>query len=660
MPTRLLPLLLVGLAAAVAGAQPDSALEAERARSNILFDGSVAAGLPTLQAGASAKVITPATDGKVWGEPFTPRDRSGHYTIGDRCRDVNGNGRCDELFFAGYQRMESPGKNWYKWLFRGLRRDPAVYNTPDGVRDDLYARALVIRGGGKKLALVTVDSVGLLYPEVEKIRAKVADLGFDLVIVQATHNHEGPDTIGLWGPLSTPPAPVALTELLLGINPIHADDGKHAEFMERLREQAAAAVREADAGARDAVLSFGEAPVHAVDGKPVVKDLRLPEIFDRSVHALQARDLFGNPIATVANFGIHPEILGDGITRISADLSGEIAGRLEAQGGGLGMHSNAAIGGMIGPNDLYGWDREDAKLPREQELALREKGLGAIGDAVARTTLESLASAVGAPISRIGILKRRIFVPMDNRLLDMGSKKGLFDRPRFTAGRPDPGGQDIETELDLVVFHGPQGEPLAELFTVPGELTPEIYLGGSLPPEQAVNPGAPPTPVIQRHLRAPHQYLIGLGNDELGYILPLSDFLFPKGLHPAMPSKDRFGRQHYEETVSAGSQLSTLVAWNLIGMLEEYYAGKTELTTEAVAVRSREAAVAALAGQKGAERALVQLYLHVPADAATEKAREALLKMAPERVLWATAQESPPPGPQRQLLTALRRQLPSL
>jgi len=634
-------------------------LESLKAKADAPFDGSAPApaGIP-LQVGASARVITPATDGKPWGEPFVPSDKSGRYVIGDRCADENHNGRCDQLFFAGYQRLEKPSKNWHKWLVRGLRRDPRTYNTPDGFRDDLYARALVIKGGGKKIGFVTVDAVGLLYPEAEKIRARVADLGFDLVVVQATHNHEGPDTVGLWGPLRTPPLPVGLFEMLFGGNPFHAVDGKHAEFMERLRDQAAAALRDADGRAEDATLGFGEAPVPPYEGKPLQHDNRFPEVFDNSVHALQARDAFGDPIATLVNFGIHPEILGSNITKMSADISGAICDDVQQQGGGIGLHANGAIGGLIGPNDLFGYDAKDAKMKPDQEQAFREKGLGIIGDSVARTALQSLASALPASISKIGVLKRRVFIPMDNKLLDMASRKGLFDRPRFTAGRPDPAGQDLETEIDLVVFHGPKGEPLAEIFTVPGELTPEHYLGGFIPAAQAVNPAAPTPPVLKDFLRAPHQYLLGLGNDELGYILPLNDFLFPKGLHPALPSKDRFGRPHYEETVSASSQLSQIVSWNLVGMLEEYYKGRTDLTTEAVALRSRRASLAALTDQKGAADSMLRLYLHQPVDAVTPEIHAALLKQDPVRVLQATAASSPNDPYERHLLTGLRKELP--
>ena len=50
----------------------------------------------------------------------------------------------------------------------------------------------------QKIALVAVDVVGLFLPSVERVREKLP--GFKYVLVSSTHNHEGPDTLGLWGP----------------------------------------------------------------------------------------------------------------------------------------------------------------------------------------------------------------------------------------------------------------------------------------------------------------------------------------------------------------------------------------------------------------------------------------------------------------------------
>src|SRR5262249_30862900 len=66
------------------------------------------------------------------------------------------------------------------------------------VHDPLMARAVVIRDNNTKVALVSIDVVGFGYPNVLRIRTQLPGVAY--VLVSSTHNHEGPDTIGLWGP----------------------------------------------------------------------------------------------------------------------------------------------------------------------------------------------------------------------------------------------------------------------------------------------------------------------------------------------------------------------------------------------------------------------------------------------------------------------------
>ena len=66
-----------------------------------------------------------------------------------------------------------------------------------GVHDDLYARCVALSAGGRPLAICAVDLIGVFWDDARKIRAKVE--GAD-VVVAALHDHEGPDTMGQWGP----------------------------------------------------------------------------------------------------------------------------------------------------------------------------------------------------------------------------------------------------------------------------------------------------------------------------------------------------------------------------------------------------------------------------------------------------------------------------
>jgi hypothetical protein len=66
-----------------------------------------------------------------------------------------------------------------------------------GLRDDLYARAFVVDGGGAQIAVVSCDVIGVRASTVAGARRIVAQrcgIPGDHVLVAATHNHSGPLT----------------------------------------------------------------------------------------------------------------------------------------------------------------------------------------------------------------------------------------------------------------------------------------------------------------------------------------------------------------------------------------------------------------------------------------------------------------------------------
>src|SRR5438046_431847 len=72
-----------------------------------------------------------------------------------------------------------------------------------GVHDDLYGDCRALAAGNDNLVMCASDLIGLFYDDVLKVREKVksAAPGVTAVIVASTHDHEGPDTMGLWGPM---------------------------------------------------------------------------------------------------------------------------------------------------------------------------------------------------------------------------------------------------------------------------------------------------------------------------------------------------------------------------------------------------------------------------------------------------------------------------
>ena len=67
------------------------------------------------------------------------------------------------------------------------------------VHDPIVVRACVLENSGKKLAFACPDLIGLFDEQVRGAEERLKSSGFE-TIVSVTHNHHGPDTLGLWGP----------------------------------------------------------------------------------------------------------------------------------------------------------------------------------------------------------------------------------------------------------------------------------------------------------------------------------------------------------------------------------------------------------------------------------------------------------------------------
>jgi hypothetical protein len=108
------------------------------------------------------------------------------------------------------------------------------------------------------------------------------------------------------------------------------------------------------------------------------------------------------------------------------------------------------------------------------------------------------------------------------------------------------------------------------LLSIPGELFPELAFGGfdgskigsesdtlisesnPLPPQLDQ---APTGPFWAELLDSEHNWIVGLGNDEIGYIIPEYDFV----INPVSPYIDQADGDHYEETNSLGPATAGLL-----------------------------------------------------------------------------------------------------
>jgi hypothetical protein len=107
----------------------------------------------------------------------------------------------------------------------------------------------------------------------------------------------------------------------------------------------------------------------------------------------------------------------------------------------------------------------------------------------------------------------------------------------------------------VTIGAGPDREPIAQFACVPGELYPELAIGGIQSPQDpaADLQGAPPEPLLRPMMSATYRFVLGLCNDELGYIIPASQW------DEAPPFAYGRDRPQYGEVNSAGPRTAPIV-----------------------------------------------------------------------------------------------------
>jgi hypothetical protein len=402
-----------------------------------------------------------------------------------------------------------------------------------GVHDDLEARAIVLDDGKKRVGIVALDLLGLFYDDVERLReqAEASGIPLDLLIVACTHNHNGPDTLGIWGKN-------------------HFSRGVRASYMDFLGSQTLAALKEA---------SRTLSPVHARIAQgaapELVYDFRPPEVKDDVFDVIQFTDTkTGRTVATLVDWGNHPETMGDQNTLLTSDFPHAVREHLEKALGGTAFYLSSSVGGMMSTLGIHLTDSKGAKIPdRSFEKVDR------IGELLAGKIVRSLKTAESLEGASFTIQRKTLYVPLANPLFRLVSWLNIIQRKTYTGGELARRGvgEDVKTEVDLVDF-GP-----VQIATIPGELFPELEKG--LP--ENFNPDQSPehsaryeVPLwVDRLLRAKYKITLGLANDEIGYIIPECDYV-PAGILGS------HGPGHYEESMSLGKETASRVLNALRGL----------------------------------------------------------------------------------------------
>lgn len=354
------------------------------------------------------------------------------------------------------------------------------------VNDPIMVRALALRRGDLTAVLVSCDLIGLHNYQVEEVRRRLRGVvAPEALLVAATHNHAGPDTLGMWG-----------------IPPLWS--GLEEPVVERVLAGIVSAVETAVLRLQPVRARWGEGQAPPVG---ISRNRREPELIDRRIRVLALDGAGGAPIATLIHFACHPETLGSSNTIMSADFPGVLCREVEAaRPGSVALFFNGALGGMV-------------TVDRRQRTRAEMRRIGAT---LAELSLAALESATPVPPEpALAVARRPVRVPVQPRVFHLGAAMGVFGPRPFREGY---------TESEVWGLR--LGE--AVLVSAFGEVLPK--LGFEL---DALNAGDP-------------AILIGLGNDELGYLI-----------HEEDVSDERYD---YELSVSPGPLASGVLrdAWRAV------------------------------------------------------------------------------------------------
>jgi hypothetical protein len=365
------------------------------------------------------------------------------------------------------------------------------------IHDDLYVRALAIQDEKETIVLVALDLIGFFRSDVQDVIRRVQTSEF-------LKNSEVSVVIA-----STHTHHGPDTMGLWG--PDDKTCGVDMEYMSALKQKIVDAILASLSTLQPASVKWTSVHVPGL-----AKNARNPEIVDDELTLAQfvSRDNISTYV-TLFNFPCHPEVLWEHNPNITSDYVGYLRDEVEKQTGAPCIFFAGALGGMMTP------DVKDHSFPEAEFM----------GKKLAEQGVKALRAVDSNQLSVISIEKKEIKAKLTNILYKLAFGRKLLPDVRDKQGY-------VHTEVNLIKI----GD--LWLATVPGEMLPK--LGLSLK-KQMLEAGAKVAGVI------------GLANDELGYILPIEDFKYP--WNPFKPGK------HYEETNSIGKEIASSVMEGIKSLL---------------------------------------------------------------------------------------------
>ena len=447
-------------------------------------------------------------------------------------------------FYPGHSEFATSGKRGARWRLGYARRSlvPDDYNQKDyyiagylsyppnvmsGVIDDQTVRVICLddSSGRGSVVFAVIDCVGISGADIRRIRARLADFAKEnnivSVNVSSIHCHSAIDTQGLWGDL-----PKMLKNNVRAVKDRRYDDiisGRDPEFMENLFEKTADAIKEAFNSMQRGKLTYVR-----TDAIDFARDKRPPYVWDRDIVRLRFIPDNGSRETVAAFMAAHPTALGAKNTKLSSDYISAMEQEINKAGRNFIFFQGA---------ELAIAQQRDCITEHDGSEGWQEYGrtIGRFLNSIPDERERRVATF-------INIRNREIFIPADNPILIAAAKTGLVNNTVLHDAKEESG-YCFVSEIGYAEI----GRELS-LALIPGELAPEILLGGAYGADESFNRTAWEYPPMRDMIPEGRELsVIGLCNDATGYIIPDNDY-------GSVIAKD-----HYEEAVSAGRRAGSTV-----------------------------------------------------------------------------------------------------
>lgn len=275
---------------------------------------------------------------------------------------------------------------------------------------------------------------------------------------------------------------------LWGATPVSS--GVVPEYIEWLNQRCADAFIAAWESRTDARIRFATASTPP----EIHRDDRLPININNHLPVMQICDLDGNILATLESFCAHPTITGSDNTKITADYCHYLYQRLEELCGGIAVHISSDIGAQYTAEGIESF-----------------RGAEYIGTLVADTAYQAIKDQPWSESITLDFRKTTADCLLTCPIFFLAFELGLVERQLYDG--------KVRFELHYARIND------AEFITFPGEAFPEVGYK------------------VKQMLSGSHQFILGLCNDELGYIVPW----------------ETFNHNEYHEELSIGPKMEPVI-----------------------------------------------------------------------------------------------------